>query len=629
MSHLSRFFVGALAICTGVVTQASVLPDIGRVEKIRGKVTQLRIGSHLASLVQLNDTFVEDTSLVTYENSFVQVRMNDRSLVALGPNSMLVLKEMTRPDAPGVVTLLKGKLRSQVEGDVSKRTKLMIRTQTAAMGVRGTDLLTVYNPENKNTALVTFEGSVVMAQVDEAEVREAMMEKIRKIEIDEVTAQGTSVKQTDESVGETKSLLKVLENDHENDKVVVVKAGQFSGTLKVFEHVSEPVKISPVQLNALYKNSEIKEKDAATLSAQDSSMQNLDGLRLSVKQEAQTVAPEGVMDVKKNIYAPKSGGMVDLESGLYIPPLKDNDFNDKYGVFIPKNVGAVDLETGQYKAPEGVQLDAIKGFVPDMKEGSNPDPAFMAMTANLNQNLNSEMILSSHVSESVVEERSLTVQELSTKDQLKFEMGLLAQKLEYANDPQHAGVKLKADSYRYYEAWWFMASGTQFQPFISIGAHYIDYQAAYPSILQGSEKHLAISTGGKLILDDRWSLLAIGSTEQTPYLKYTGNVQSIERVARIKMKARATGIIWQKNKWNMIFDGSLIFMPSKKKADMETGIGYGFEISPKMRYQLSPMHFVEAGPLVRDEKSTVNGPGFQADATQTTSGFLLDYRYFF
>ena len=40
-----------------------------------------------------------------------------------------------------------------------------------------------------------------MARVDEAECvnRDG---KIRKIEIDEVTAQGTSVKQTDESVGQ-------------------------------------------------------------------------------------------------------------------------------------------------------------------------------------------------------------------------------------------------------------------------------------------------------------------------------------------------------------------------------------------------------------------------------------------
>ncbi|HAZ13345.1 MAG: hypothetical protein A2X86_15020 [Bdellovibrionales bacterium GWA2_49_15] len=625
MSQLFKLSIGALVLCCWFVTEAKAPPAIGKVEKIRGKVTQLRSGAHLPTTVQAADSFVADTSLVTYENSFVQVRMSDRSLVSLGPKSMMVLKEISKADAPGVITLLKGKLRSQVEGDASKRTKLLIRTQTAAMGVRGTDFQTIYNPENKNTALVTFEGKVAMAQVDEAQVRAAQLEKVRKIEIDEVTAQGTTVKQTDESIGETKGLVKVLESD----KVVEVKGGQFSGTVQALDRASEPVKISPVQLNALYNNAEMKEKSKGTVNASEASVQNLDDLRLSVKQEAQKVAAEGVVDIKKDLYAPKSGGMVDLESGLYVPPPKDSEFNDKFGVFVPKNVGAIDTETGQYKAPAGVRLDAIKGFVPDVNGVKKDDPVILAMADSLNQNLNSQVILSPHVDEIVIEERSLTVQELATKDQLKLETGLMSQELEYSNDPSHPATTLKTDSYKYYEAWWFMASGTQFQPFISIGTHFIDYKTANPSLLQGSDMHLAISTGGKLILNDHWSLLAVGSTEQTPYLKYTGNLQSIERVARIKMKARATGIIWEKNKLNLIFDGNVILMPAKKKANMKTGIGYGFEISPKVRYQWRPVHVLEAGPLFKTEMSTAGGPGFQADANHTTTGLSMDYRYFF
>ncbi|MBI2520321.1 MAG: FecR domain-containing protein [Bdellovibrio sp.] len=624
MSHLFKLSLAGLVVFLCFAMEAKVPPIVGKVEKIRGKVTQLRAGAHLASIVQQDDTFIEDTSLVTYENSFVQVRMSDQSLVSLGPKSMLLLKETSKPDSPGVITLLKGRLRSQVEGDTSKRTKLMIRTQTAAMGVRGTDFQTIYNPQNKNTALVTFEGKVAMAQLDEEQVRAAMLEKVRNIEIDEVTAQGISVKQTDETLGETKSLVRVLESD----KVIEVKGGQFSGTVQALERASEPVKISPVQLNALYKNAEMKEKSEETVKATEEEVQDLDSLRLNVKQEPQKVAPEGVIDVKNDVYAPKSGGLVDLESGIYVPPPKDSEFNDKYGVFVPKNVGAVDVETGQYKAPDGVKLDASKGFVPVPGAKAN-DTVLLATISGLNQNLNTNVVLSSHVNETVMQEPTLTLQELSTKDQLKFEAGFMSQKLEYSNDPQHGDVTLKADSYKYYEVWWFMASGTQFQPFISIGAHYIDYKTSNPSVLQGSDKHLAISTGGKLILNDRWNLLAIGSTEQTPYLKYTGTQQSIERVARIKMKARATGTIWEKDKWNLVFDGCVIFMPSKTKADMETGIGYGFEISPKIRYQWRPVRTIEAGPLVRNEMSTVSGPGFQSDANQFTGGLLLNYRHFF
>ncbi len=624
MSDLKKVIVGMLSLQIWLSVNAAGLPVIGKVEKIRGKVTQLRPGAHLPSKVQPGDVFQEDTSIVTYDNSFLQIRMNDNSLISLGPKGMLVLKEISHSDSPGVVTLLKGKLRSQVEPDPKKRTKLMIRTQTAAMGVRGTDFQTIYNPENKNTALVTFEGNVAMAQVDDAQVREAMKAKTRKVEIDEVTAQGTTVKQTDEPIDETKGLVKILESK----QVVEVKGGQFSGTVQAMDKSSAPVKISPVQLNALYNNSDMNEKEK--IAATDETVQNLDDLKLNVKQEAQAVAAEGVIDTKKDLYAPKSGGMVDLESGLYVPPPKDSEFNEKFGVFVPKNVGTVDAETGQYKAPEGTKLDALKGFVPASGSGDiKTDSALLATTAQLNQNLNSQVVLNPHAGEMVISERSLSVQELCTKDQLKLEVGAMSQTTEYTNNPQKGAAKLDANSYKYYEAWWYMASGTQFQPFIGIGNHYIDYKSNHAYISQPSDNYLAISTGVKLFLNDRWSLLAIGSTEQTPYLKYTGNTQSIEKVARIKMKAKASGVVWERNKWNLIFDGTAIVMPKKQKADLEAGVGYGFELSPKIRYQWHPIQFVELGLVMRNETSTVTSPEFQADVQQNTTGLMLDYRHFF
>ena len=57
MSHLSRFFVGAWRLY-GVVTQAAFYRIGGKHGASDGYVSV-----HLASLVQLNDTFVEDTSL--------------------------------------------------------------------------------------------------------------------------------------------------------------------------------------------------------------------------------------------------------------------------------------------------------------------------------------------------------------------------------------------------------------------------------------------------------------------------------------------------------------------------------------------------------------------------------------
>src|SRR5690606_13003721 len=69
-------------------------------------------------------------------------------------------------DGPGLVSLLKGKMRSQIVPDNTNNDKYIIRTRTAAMGVRGTDFQSTFNPENRATSLVTFKGQVAMARLD-------------------------------------------------------------------------------------------------------------------------------------------------------------------------------------------------------------------------------------------------------------------------------------------------------------------------------------------------------------------------------------------------------------------------------------------------------------------------------
>ena len=79
------------------------------------------------------------------------------------------IKEFPKSDA-GIIQLMKGQIRSKVTKDYmnmkdKNKSKLFIKTKTAAMGVRGTDFQVNYNPINEATSLVTFEGNVVMAQL--------------------------------------------------------------------------------------------------------------------------------------------------------------------------------------------------------------------------------------------------------------------------------------------------------------------------------------------------------------------------------------------------------------------------------------------------------------------------------
>ena len=104
------------------------------------------------------------------------------------------------------------------------KSKLFIKTKSAAMGVRGTDFQVNYNPVNDNTILITFSGAVAMAQITEP-WRALVRPQIK------ITWKAVS-----------------------SDNAVVVKKGEFSGVTKNSQRATIPVKMSPVQLESLKSN---------------------------------------------------------------------------------------------------------------------------------------------------------------------------------------------------------------------------------------------------------------------------------------------------------------------------------------------------------------------------------------
>ena len=85
----------------------------------------------------------------------------------------------------GLISLIKGKLRTKVIKKGTKLTKdksshsLFIKTNTASLGVRGTDFQVVYNAKNKVTSLLTYEGEV---QISKNKVRKkALRQKQKKV----------------------------------------------------------------------------------------------------------------------------------------------------------------------------------------------------------------------------------------------------------------------------------------------------------------------------------------------------------------------------------------------------------------------------------------------------------------
>ena len=314
----------------------------------------------------------EGAIVTTQAKSFAKLLFIDKSSMNIGPNSEMKIKEFPKSDA-GIIQLMKGQIRSKVTKDYmnmkdKKKSKLFIKTKTAAMGVRGTDFQVNFNPINQATSLVTFEGNVVMAQLHDLANMAITQSNLEKIV--------------------------------SSDIAVSVKKGQYSGASPKTPRATLPIKISPIQLNKLEsiqvpglspaearsvgegsKNTPPKEfrniippgVDAKEFSNEakevDKEVSKTLGtgtvvsVQREIKRENQlenTPPPEGMVNPATGEIAPPAGGFIDLNTAQYIPPPEGSQFDPNAGVYIPPpSLGTVDPETGDFKnenfelAPDG------------------------------------------------------------------------------------------------------------------------------------------------------------------------------------------------------------------------------------------------------------------------------------
>lgn len=308
--------------------------EVATVIIAKGKVTKLGPNQKNASVVKKGDRLVEDTSLLTSKKSFVRIRFADKSTINLGPESKIVIKKMPKKKA-NMVNLLTGMIKAEVKKQSKKKskTKMLVKTRTAVMGVRGTKFQSTFNPINKNTSLVTVEGEVAMVK-SEAIKKAVKSESVSK----------TPVEIIDD--------VDIVENALEKtDNIVEVKAGRYAGVIEKVDRPTEPVRIAPEQYNALAKSMNSKKKAQEVMKP------------ITEKEvlEEQTK--------KVSATAPKAGGIVDFNTGLYIAPDKSAKFDKETATFkISKDVGKVDTTTGEYIPPKGIKIDPKKGFVIDQKE---------------------------------------------------------------------------------------------------------------------------------------------------------------------------------------------------------------------------------------------------------------------
>ncbi len=370
-------------------------PDkVAKVIIMRGKV-EAKTGANDVKELKKGMWLSEGTVVKTSPKSFVKLLFIDKSQMNLGPESQMKITAFPKKEA-GIITLMKGQLRSKVTKDYmgiqgKDKSKLFIKTKTAAMGVRGTDFQVNFNPSNFSTALVTFEGAVAMAQLSD-------------------TMKNFRVSQ--------RSLEKIVSSD----QAVMVKRGQYSGASPKQLRATTPVKINPAQLKVMEKNdgsqAKANNKDSGNgkkLGHKKKKFRNVVPPGLDAKMAANTdnnvdqvVAgtvganvvkavdaqvkaetggdagappPEGMMNRITGEMAPAAGGYVDMETALYVPPPPGSAFDPTTETYIPPpEFGGFDVATGEYVEPAGMELTVDGTFVAVQDpvltdDGASRDPA--------------------------------------------------------------------------------------------------------------------------------------------------------------------------------------------------------------------------------------------------------------
>jgi hypothetical protein len=321
--------------------------NIAQVIKLRGNATYLSNGMKDAKTIEVNQWLAKDTSILTNDKTFLVIKYKNGSEVTLGPKSKLIIDNGVNSEQQ-VVNLLMGKFKASVKNlQKNNENKMLIKTSGAALGIRGTEFQTSYNPETKITSLLTFHGAVAMAKIDQNK-RFDSLENLKQIE----------------------AVLK--------EESVVVKTGEYSGTAENKESITAPVKISPEQFTKIQLTNTLGAEEEKipedTFQKELAKNKEIYAQNKTIKEDSQARAVQEL----------RPGGFVDLNSGLYLPPTKDSKFDEKIAVYIPnEKIGSID-QIGNYEPPKGLTLDPVKGFIP---EKTNTEATIEQTAKELNEDV--------------------------------------------------------------------------------------------------------------------------------------------------------------------------------------------------------------------------------------------------
>lgn len=155
------------SLCIFLLTlfsSAAAQAEYARVEEIKGTAT-ITIAETTRAL-KLRDDVPLGAVIITAARSLVRLNISDGSSLLIAPNSRFEIEPIS-PGGPDVWNLAFGRIRALIiKEHKTGKEKLIVKTPTAALGIRGTEFVLDNNKASNNVSLVTIEGSVGMAKLE-------------------------------------------------------------------------------------------------------------------------------------------------------------------------------------------------------------------------------------------------------------------------------------------------------------------------------------------------------------------------------------------------------------------------------------------------------------------------------
>ncbi|MBL7664413.1 MAG: FecR domain-containing protein [Bacteriovoracaceae bacterium] len=124
---------------------------IAEVDIFKGDVKK-QSPSSKAEVVHVGTRFFKNDVLLTGPRSFVKLKIVDESQISLGPNSELNFSHFefkSKSDRKIIYSFIKGQLSGEVKNTNDKE-DVVVKTKTAAMGIRGTQFYVNYHEVDAN-----------------------------------------------------------------------------------------------------------------------------------------------------------------------------------------------------------------------------------------------------------------------------------------------------------------------------------------------------------------------------------------------------------------------------------------------------------------------------------------------